>query len=158
MERVLVILLVSGFYTLSVGASWSADFQKGLTTYDIGDYATALREWKPLAEQGYYNAQNNLGVMYDSGRGVPQDYKTAVKWYRLAAEQGNTGDQSGLRYARAQSGLKIIKSRLVSKGIDDCLFDEVAKITGPETKRIVEKHCRNKMEKKSLDWLLRKFN
>jgi len=68
--------------------SESADFQKGLTAYDNGDYATALREWKPLAEQGYYNAQNNLGVMYDSGRGVPQDYKTAVKWYRLAAEQG----------------------------------------------------------------------
>ena len=26
--------------------------------------------------------------MYDNGQGVPQDYKTAVKWYRLAAEQG----------------------------------------------------------------------
>ena len=96
MKRVLVILLVSGFYTLSVGASWSADFQKGLTAYDIGDYATALREWKPLAEQGYYNAQNNLGVMYDSGRGVQQDYKTAVKWYRLAAEQGNSRAQYNL--------------------------------------------------------------
>ena len=27
--------------------------------------------------------------MYAKGDGVPQDYKTAVKWYRLAAEQGN---------------------------------------------------------------------
>ena len=36
----------------SVGVSAGADFQKGLTAYEIGDYATALREWKPLAEQG----------------------------------------------------------------------------------------------------------
>jgi TPR repeat protein len=43
--------------------SWSADFQKGLTAYDSGDYATALREWTPLAEQGYADAQYNLGVM-----------------------------------------------------------------------------------------------
>ena len=37
----------------STGVSWSADLQKGLTAYRSGDYATALREWKPLAEQGH---------------------------------------------------------------------------------------------------------
>ena len=31
---------------------WSADFQKGKTAYQNGDFATALREWKSLAEQG----------------------------------------------------------------------------------------------------------
>ena len=41
----------------SVGEGWSADFQKGLTAYDNGDYATALREWKPLAEQGNADGQ-----------------------------------------------------------------------------------------------------
>ena len=46
----------------SVGVSWSADFNKGFEAYNRGDYATALREWKPLAEQG-------------------------VHWVRLAAEQ-----------------------------------------------------------------------
>ncbi len=35
-------------------------------------------------------------VMYDNGRGVPQDYKTAVKWYRLAAEQGDADAQGNL--------------------------------------------------------------
>ena len=72
----------------SVGLSWSADFQKGLTAYKSGDYATALREWTPLAKQGDADAQYNLGVMYEKGRGVPKDDKTAVKWYRLAAKQG----------------------------------------------------------------------
>ena len=41
-------------------------------------------------------AQYNLGVMYDNGQGVPQDYKTAVKWYTLAAEQGTAVAQYNL--------------------------------------------------------------
>ena len=41
-------------------------------------------------------AQTNLGFMYSSGRGVPQDLGEAVKWYRLAAEQGNATAQSNL--------------------------------------------------------------
>ena len=36
----------------SAGVSWSADWNEGLTAYQSGDYATALREWTPLAEQG----------------------------------------------------------------------------------------------------------
>ena len=36
----------------SVGTGWNGDFQKGLTAYDKGDYATALREWTPSAERG----------------------------------------------------------------------------------------------------------
>ena len=34
--------------------------------------------------------------MYYNGKGVPQDYKTAVKWYTLAAEQGNADAQVNL--------------------------------------------------------------
>ena len=74
---------------LSSTEGWSADFQKGVTAYNKKDYATALREWKPLAKQGNFSAQYLLGVMYRKGQGVPQDYKTAVKWYSLAAKQGN---------------------------------------------------------------------
>jgi len=62
----------------SVGVSASADWQKGFTAYNSGDYATALREWKPLAEQGDAYAQTSLGLMYANGDGVPQDYKTAI--------------------------------------------------------------------------------
>ena len=80
----------------SAGMSASADFQKGLTAYESGDYATALREWYPLAEQGHATAQTNLGVMYHYGKGVPKDHKTAAKWYRLAAEQGNADAQTNL--------------------------------------------------------------
>ena len=52
-----------------------------------------------LAEQGNASAQNTLGWMYNEGKGVPQDYVTAVKWYTLAAEQG---------FARAQYNLGVM--------------------------------------------------
>ena len=76
----------------------SADFQKGLDAAERGDYATALREWEPLAKQGDADAQNNLGVMYEEGKGVSQDYETAVKWYTLAAEQGDADVQNNLGF------------------------------------------------------------
>jgi len=47
----------------------------------------------PLAEQGDTFAQFNLGLMYDNGEGVPQDYAEALKWFRLAAERGNVTAQ-----------------------------------------------------------------
>ena len=88
----------------SSGVSWSADFQKGSNAYSRGDYATALKEWIPLAEQGNAYAQHNLGVMYDNGQGVPQDYQTAAKWYTLAAEQGDAYPQFnlGFRYSNGE--------------------------------------------------------
>jgi len=61
-----------------------ADFQAGQDAYDRGDYATALKEWRPLAEQGHATAQSNLGYMYDNGLGVPQDYTQARDWYLKA--------------------------------------------------------------------------
>jgi TPR repeat protein len=61
-----------------------------------GDYATALRLWRPLADQGNALAQRNLGFMYANGQGVPQDYAEAVKWYRKAADQGDADAQFNL--------------------------------------------------------------
>ena len=72
------------------------DYQKGYDAYQAGDYATALQEWRPLAEQGNATAQFNLGFMYYNGKGVPQDYAEAFKWWRLAAEQGDAIAQSNL--------------------------------------------------------------
>lgn len=65
-----------------------ADFQDGVKAYNQGDYAVALKEWKPLAEGGHGDAQNNLGIMYDQGEAVAEDQVEAVRWYREAARQG----------------------------------------------------------------------
>jgi uncharacterized protein len=81
-------------------AVW-AGFDEGLAAHNRGDYATALREWRHLAEQGHANAQYSLGAMYVGGRGVPKDDVEAIKWYRLAAEQGHADAQFGLAYKYA---------------------------------------------------------
>ena len=73
-----------------------SDYLDGLTAYQRKDYVTALRFWRPLAEQGYAAAQNELGLMYFNGRGVPKDYVLAMQWYRLAADQGYAAAQYNL--------------------------------------------------------------
>ncbi len=56
----------------------------------------AFKWYKMAAEQGHVSAQLNLGVMYNQGNGVKQDYKEAAKWYQMAAEQDNTKAQLNL--------------------------------------------------------------
>ncbi|MGB7369299.1 MAG: sel1 repeat family protein, partial [Methylovirgula sp.] len=83
-------LTIAAFMLLSFAAPVAAgQFEDGLAAFKRSDYATALRLWRSLADQGNADAQYNLGVMYANGQGVPQDYAEAAKWYRLAADQGN---------------------------------------------------------------------
>lgn len=76
-------------YAATFKVTKAADFQKGFDAFQKGDYATAFKEFTPLAEQGKTDAQYNLGLMHYRGLGVPQDLKVALKWFTLAAEQGN---------------------------------------------------------------------
>jgi TPR repeat protein len=51
--------------------------------------------------------------MYDEGHGVPQDYKEAVKWYRLAAEQGDAFAQYNLGAMYAE-GLGVLQDYVLA--------------------------------------------
>ena len=82
--------------------SKTGNYQKGQAAYEKGDYATALREFKPLAKQGDASAQNNLGLIYRHGKGVTQNDKTAIKWFRLAAKQGHASAQYNLGWVYHQ--------------------------------------------------------
>ena len=85
--RIIVLTLISFLLIIAVPVT-AQDFNKGLAAAQAGDWTTALKEWKPLAEDGDGAVQFNLALMYENCHGVPQDYKEAVKWYTLAAEQG----------------------------------------------------------------------
>ena len=78
------------------GTAAAGLLEDGRAAYDRGDYATALRLWRPLADQGDANAQLSLGRAYELGRGVARDYVEAVRWYRRSAEQGNARARSNL--------------------------------------------------------------
>jgi uncharacterized protein len=67
------------------GAAVAGPFEEGVEAWFHNDYATALRLWRPLADQGDANAQMKLGLMYELGQGVPKNNAEALKWWRLAA-------------------------------------------------------------------------
>ena len=70
-----------------------ADFQAGMDAKNRGDFAKALREWRPLAEQGDARAQFYLGMLYENGDGVPEDFGKAREWYEKSAAQGDANAQ-----------------------------------------------------------------
>ena len=55
-----------------------------------------MKWFRKAANQGNAHAQYNLGVMYNNGKGVTQDYKEAIKWHRKAANQGYVHAQNNL--------------------------------------------------------------
>jgi TPR repeat protein len=99
-----------------VGAAFGGPFEDGQAALDRGDYATALKLLRPLADEGNAAAQHDLGSIYHSratsqrvrlgiltgsvppGEGVLRNYTAAVKWYRLSANQGNAMGQNSLGY------------------------------------------------------------
>src|SRR5204863_9668943 len=72
---------------ICLAAPARADFKAGENAYHRGDYATALREWQPLAKQGDAVAQYHLGLLYANGQGVLKDDAQARQWYEKAAVQ-----------------------------------------------------------------------
>jgi TPR repeat protein len=74
---------------LILSADIAADYEKGFNAYSEGDYATALAEWQPLAEQGDAKGQFGLGLLYANGWGVDLNDDEALRWYGLAAGQGH---------------------------------------------------------------------
>ena len=98
------IVIVLSLVCLVVPA-W-ADYQAGMDANNRGDYATALREWRPLAEQGDARAQFDLGLLYENGDGVPRDYAKAHRWYEKSAAQGGAKAQFylGMQSAFGEGG------------------------------------------------------
>src|SRR5674476_1660187 len=107
MRKILRTLLIGLMLTVSGEIVRAGPLEDGITAYRSGDYATALRILRPLAEQGNAAAQFNLGSMYAHGQGVTQDYREVVKWYRLGAEQGSSTAQ----VVRAQEMARQCESR-----------------------------------------------
>ncbi len=87
------LVLVLALWWPTVGLT---DCEAANSEYDVGDYATALKQFMPLVEQGDADAQLLLGRMYDKGKGVPKDFVEASRWYPKAAEQGHAVAQTHL--------------------------------------------------------------
>ena len=67
------VALLIGLNTAS-----QADYRDGVAAYLRGDYATALHELKPLAEQGNSDARFILGFMYANGHGITRKRRSGT--------------------------------------------------------------------------------
>ena len=107
-----------------VGDKSSESYRIGNRAYLSGNYAMALRYFRPLAKKGHNKAQKTIGWMYATGRGLPQDYVKAFAWLSVAVENGDRTagrnldtmerrlDKAGLKEARklAKGCIKNIKN------------------------------------------------
>jgi uncharacterized protein len=103
-------LILAAFASFALAVSFTAapvaadPLQDGEAAYNRGDYATALRLYLHLAEQGDASAEYEVGRIYANGNGVPRSTAEALEWFRLAADQGDSGaqDMVGTSYVNGE--------------------------------------------------------
>lgn len=78
--------------------------EAGVAAWHRGDFAGAVKQWRPLADQGDEDAQFNMGQAYRLGRGVPADLRIAQSWFQKAAAQGHEMAQGNLGLLLYESG------------------------------------------------------
>lgn len=63
---------------------------------DLARFEASTMELRKLAQGGDASAQNELGLLYYEGKGIPQDHRKAKEWFDKAVEQGHAGAQVNL--------------------------------------------------------------
>jgi TPR repeat protein len=95
-----------------------AAMRAGIDAWDQGDFAGAVRQWRPLADKGDADAQFNLGQAYKQGKGVPADLSTALSWYEKAAKRGHPQAQVNVGLLLYNGGRKAEALPWLRKGAD----------------------------------------
>jgi uncharacterized protein len=91
-----IIVLVLSIVCLTMSACAEVEPAVDTSKNNRADYETAAKEVRKSAEGGNATAQNRLGLLYDEGQGVPQNYGQAKQWFEKAAEKGHAGAQVNL--------------------------------------------------------------
>lgn len=102
--RFLLALWVSLTSLSAMAGTADDDLRKAAKLHRAGDTGPAVAIWKDWAAKGNVDAAYNLAVIHQHADGVPLDYAAALRWYRLAADQGDkvAQFQIGLMYQNGQ--------------------------------------------------------
>lgn len=112
------IAAIAAAALLATAGTALAGGKEGYDRWQAGDYAGAVREWRPLTDKGDADAQYNLGQAYRLGRGVPADLKIAQTWYEKAAQQGHPNAQGLLGVILFQNGERAKAIPWLEKGAE----------------------------------------
>jgi tetratricopeptide (TPR) repeat protein len=89
MRSLVLQLFRATIFTLAaMNGAIAGPFEDAIAAKEHGDYATAMKLFRPLAERGDVVAQFNIGVSYANGFGVPKNELEAARWFRKAADRG----------------------------------------------------------------------
>lgn len=84
LKAALAAALLASLFTIQA----HADFADGEKAYNKKNYEKAMQEWQEAAVKGDMLSENNIGVLYEKGLGVPQDDAKAIDWYTKAGNHG----------------------------------------------------------------------
>ena len=103
MKRLLLLCILSISFN-----SFADELSDADDAYERGDYTTAITLYTKAAEQGDATAQVSLGLLYDVGKGTPQDYVMAHMFFNIAARGGDE---------KAKKGRDIVADMMTSEKI-----------------------------------------
>jgi TPR repeat protein len=89
------VMILAAMLALSATMAVAASFDDGASAWKRGDYRSAMNAWRPMADKDA-TVQNNYGVMYMDGKGVPRNYNTAIQWFSRSAANGSSLGQNNL--------------------------------------------------------------
>src|SRR5262245_18138200 len=104
----LILFAVFLIVACATGAA-AGPCEDAVSAYRSRDYAMAVKLFRSLAKQGHARAQNNLGMLYRDGLGIPQDFVRAHMWYSVS-----TVTLSGDNGLRAMKNRDVLASRMTT--------------------------------------------
>lgn len=114
-------------FAASQGKAWALyKLGRKNSTGDDKDYSEAVRLYELAAKQGYAEAQQELGLLYENGYGVLQNLATAHMWYNVASANGSERagrmrDVLAVRLSKKElSQAREMARRCKSSGYEDC--------------------------------------
>lgn len=87
-------LILAALFVTAATAVMAGPFENGAAAFKRGDYRAAMEDWRGLTSDPV--VQNDFGIMYKDGKGVPQNYATAVQWFSRSAAAGNSLGQNNM--------------------------------------------------------------
>jgi TPR repeat protein len=87
-------LILAALFVSAATAAMAGPFEDGAAAFRRGDYHAAMENWRGLTSDPI--VQNDFGIMYKDGKGVPQNYATAVQWFSRSAAAGNSLGQNNM--------------------------------------------------------------
>ena len=130
-------LVKEHFKEMSKNGNLEGTFMLGRIAEDQGDYDVALELYSEAAECGYVKAQNAVGCMYASGKGVTQSNETAMQWFTIASQQNFTS-------AFYNMGVILIQQGNVAEGIE--YMRSAAEMGHQASQQLVEEFNRGQAE------------